>query len=406
MTISMEASAVAPASSQGESLSERIRPFLDEIASRAQQTEDDRRVSKANIDLIRQAGFVRSFVPKKYGGDERDLWDYLEAVRLITQACPSTGWVTGVSNVHQVAVSLYRPEIQEQVWADGPDTWIVSSGTPAMVGKLTDGGVILNGRGRWSSGCDHAEWAMVGLKVPDVSDELYPGRTLRPFMFLAHKSEYTIEDTWQSRSMAGSGSNDLLFDNVFVSTDRLEGLDALTFLYSKGAGTVDNWLANVPMPASFAAFLPAIALGCADGMIAEFVKRQKVRKNAYSGAAGIVNASGHMRLAESMHEIESLTAYYRQIIDEMREFGERRQRLTEPAFHEMIERLPFITERALQVVERLFVGAGSSALATFNPMQRYWRDAHAARMHTGSDYDTCMQIYGRNILGLMPTPDL
>ncbi len=141
-------------------------------------------------------------------------------------------------------------------------------------------------------------------------------------------------------------------------------------------------------------------------MIEEFVKRQKVRKHAYTNAAGIVNASGHMRLAESMHEIESLTAYYKQIIDELRDFGERRQRLSEAVFHEMIQRLPFITERALQVVERLFVGAGSSALATCNPMQRYWRDAHAARMHTGSDYDTCMQLYGRNILGLMPTPDL
>ncbi len=406
MTMSIEVTADSPAASDGGSLSERIQPFLAEIAARAQDTEDDRRVSTTNIDLVRQAGFVRAFVPKKYGGDERDLWDYLEAVRTLTKACPSTGWVTGVSNVHQVAVSLFKPSIQDQVWADGPDTWIVSSGTPAMVAKLTDGGVILNGRGRWSSGCDHAEWALVGLKVPDASDELYTGRTLRPFMFLAHKSEYTIEDTWQSRAMAGSGSNDLLFDNLFVANDRLEGLDALTFLYSKGAGTVDNWLTNVPMPASFASFLPAIALGCADGMIEEFVKRQKVRKNAYSGAAGILNASGHMRLAESMHEIESLTVYFKHLIDQMREFGERRRRLTEPAFHEMIQRLPFITERAVQVVERLFVGAGSSALAIGNPMQRYWRDAHAARMHTGSDYDTCMQWYGRNVLGLMPTPDL
>jgi 3-hydroxy-9,10-secoandrosta-1,3,5(10)-triene-9,17-dione monooxygenase len=160
------------------------------------------------------------------------------------------------------------------------------------------------------------------------------------------------------------------------------------------------------MPVHFGSFLPAIALGCADGMIEEFVKRTRVRKNAYSGAAGILNAGGHMRLAESIHEIESLTVYYKHILDEMQDFGERRGRLTESAFHSMVQRLPFITDRALQVVERLFVGAGSSAVASFNPMQRYWRDAHAARMHTGSDYDTSMQWYGRNVLGLGPTPDL
>ena len=71
------------------------------------------------------------------------------------------------------------------------------------------------------------------------------------------------------------------------------------------------------------------------------------------------------------------------------------------------------TERAVvdvpntvSVIDRLFEGAGSSAIADFNPMQRYWRDGHTARLHTGSDYDMSMQHHGRSLLGLMPTPDL
>jgi 4-hydroxyphenylacetate 3-monooxygenase len=45
-------------------------------------------------------------------------------------------------------------------------------------------------------------------------------------------------------------------------------------------------------------------------------------------------------------------------------------------------------------------------VADFNPMQRYWRDGHTARLHQGSDYDVSLQHYGRYLLGLMPTPDL
>ena len=166
MTISMEVSTDAPTGSDGGTLTERVQPFLAEIASHAQETEDDRRVSKATINIVRQAGFVRAFVPKKYGGDERDLWDYLEGVRAVTKACPSTGWVTGVSNVHQVAVTMFKPSIQEQVWADGPDTWIVSSGTPSMVATLADGGVIVSGRGRWSSSRCRATWRWPRRRCP------------------------------------------------------------------------------------------------------------------------------------------------------------------------------------------------------------------------------------------------
>ncbi len=223
---------------------------------------------------------------------------------------------------------------------------------------------------------------------------------------MAHKSEYTIDDTWYSKSMAGSGSNDLVFDNVFVSNERLETLDAINFGYAGGTGSIDNWSTRVPMAALFGSFLPAIALGCADGMIDEFIQRQRVRKNAYTKAQGIKNPAGHMRLAESVHEIESLGVYYKHLAEEMQTYGENSERLNEAKFHSLVQRFPFITDRALQVVERLFVGAGSSALATFNPMQRYWRDAHAARMHTGSDYDLNRQWHGRNILGMPGTPDL
>ena len=391
---------------EGGTLRERVTPRLPEIAARAAETEAARRVPNENIDIIREAGFVRAFAPKEVGGDEREMWDYVDGVRAVTKACPSTGWVTGVLNVHQSCVAHFNSAIREGIWSTGPDTIICSSGTPAMKAKLVEGGVVLSGRGRWSSGCDHAEWAIVGMKVPDLSDGQYPERRFRPMMFMAHRSEYTIEDTWHAESMRGTGSNDLIFEDLFISWDRLEGLDAMTFGYSRGAAETDNWITHVPFPVHFSGFFPAVALGCADGMIEEFIKRAKTRKNAYTGAAGIVNAGGHMRLAESVHEIESLTAYYRQLMEEMQLYGSERRRLNEDRFHQLLQRTPFIAERAVDVVERLFVGAGSSAIFNGSPFQRYWRDVHSCRVHTGMDYDTTKQLHGRNLLGLMPTPDL
>jgi alkylation response protein AidB-like acyl-CoA dehydrogenase len=389
-----------------ESLSDRIRPHLAAIAKRAAATEAARTVPVENIEFIREAGFVRALLPAALGGDERDLWDYCDGVRTISQACPSTGWVAGVLNTHPAALCHFDVSVQKEVLATGVDTISCSSGSPQMKAKLADGGIVVSGRGRFSSGCDHAEWALVGVRVPDPSDSQYAQRRYREYLFMAHRSEYVIDDTWYSAGMRGSGSKDLIFNELFVPYRRMERMDAVYFNYSHGAGTVDSWIARIPFPLLFAVFLPAVALGCADGMIAEFTKRQRTRKNAYTNAQGILNPAGYMRLAESVHELESLTTYYRHLLHSMQRHGERAERLTEAKSHEMQSTFPFISTRAVNVIDRLFEAAGASAMADFNPMQRYWRDGHTVRLHLGSDYDLSLQHHGRYMLGLMPTADL
>jgi len=388
-----------------ETLSDRVRPYLDEIASRADQTEDARSVPRENIEIIRNAGFVRAFVPKEFGGDERDLWDFLDGVRAVSKACPSTGWVTGVMNVHQIAICNWAKSMQEEVFATGPDTLIASSGTPAMKATLVDGGFVVSGRGRWSSGCQHAEWVMVGAGVPDLADTQFPRRNYRPHLFLAHRSQFTIEETWRAMSMRGSGSNDLLFDNLFVPTIRAEEVIGMVFNRSRGAGTVDNWGSRVPFALSFASFFAAVALGCADGMLEEYTRRTRTRKHVMTGVSGIVHPASHMRLAESVHELESLTAYYKELANAMQAFGESGKPLDETTYNNMLHRFPFVTARVVAVVNRLWEGAGASAIFESNPMQRYWRDVQACRLHFGQDYDSNRLQHGRALLGIPPSPD-
>lgn len=387
-------------------LSDNIRGALDSFAERAAATEQARMVSDENIELLRDAGFMRALVPADTGGDQRDLTDFCDAVRTVAAACPSTGWVAGVLNVHPIGVLHFRSTMQDEVWSTGPDTVICSSGSPIMKATIADGGIRVSGKARWASGCDHAEWALVGVKVPDLGDSEYQQRNYRPYMFLAHRSQFVIDDAWYSTGMRGSGSKDLVFDDLFVPWERLERLDAMNFGYAHGAGTSEYWAAWLPFPLLFSVFLPAVALGCADGMLKEFMTRQRVRKNAYTGAQGILNPAGYTRLAESVNELDSLTAYYRGLLHSLQQQGERRDRVTERSFMQTQANLSFVTDRAVQVIDRMFEGAGSSAIADANPMQRFWRDGHTVRMHQGSDYDQQMQHLGRSLLGLPPTPDL
>jgi alkylation response protein AidB-like acyl-CoA dehydrogenase len=392
-----------------QSLSEAVTPYLEEIAKRSPDTEKNRMVSKENIEIIRKVGFVRALLPASMGGDERDLADYCDGIRTLTKACPATGWVTGVLNMHPAGLLHFPKEVQDKVWngPNGVDTIISSSGSPSIKATLTEGGILVNGKGRWSSGCDHAEWAMVGVKVPDLSDPEYPERNYKSHMFMVHKDDYTIDDTWYSTGQRGSGSKDLIFKDHFVPWNYLERQDALSFMLSKGIHTnEDDWYSAIPFGTLFTVFLPAVALGCADGMKEQFIKRQRSRKNAYTGAKGINNPAGYMRLAEASHDLDAAGLFYNDLLRQIQEFGMTRERLEEERFMELLSKLPYVADRAIGVIKRLFEGAGSSAVADFNPMQRYWRDGYAARLHTGMDYDSWLQHYGRSLLGLPPTPDL
>ena len=391
---------------EGSTLSERIHPYLEEIASTAAETEAARQVLPATMRHIINAGYMRGLVPKAWGGDELDLFEFCDGVRTLTKACPSSGWVAGVMGIHPPAVPHFRPEVQQEIWGDSPDVVIGSSGTGLMKAREADGGVVISGRAKWSSGCDYSDWVMVALRVPNAADSNYPERSYRDHMFMAHRSQFEIDDTWYSTGMRGSGSKDLVFEDVFIPLERMEPGDALNFGYSHGAGTVDGWVAGSPFPIVFLSFLPAIALGCADGMVEQFVKRQRTRKHAYTRAKGILNPAGQMRLAESIHELESISVYYKHVLDELQEISVQRTKLSQDDFFGMNSRLQFITDRAVDVIDRLFKGSGSSAIADFNAMQRYWRDGTTARLHTGTDYDIGMQQFGRSVLGLTPSPDL
>ncbi len=113
-----------------------------------------------------------------------------------------------------------------------------------------------------------------------------------------------------------------------------------------------------------------------------------------------------MRLVESVHELESLSVYYRHLLDDMQRYGERGTRWTEARFMKMQSKLPFTTTLAPNVIDRLIEAAGASAIGDFNPMRRYWSDGHTARLDKGTDYDISRQHHGRYLVGMPPTVDL
>ena len=55
-----------------------------------------------------------------------------------------------------------------------------------------------------------------------------------------------------------------------------------------------------------------------------------------------------------------------------------------------------------KAVDLLFTGAGGNAIYKSHPLQRMWRDVHAANGHYLVSWDMAGTLYGRVALGLPP----
>jgi 3-hydroxy-9,10-secoandrosta-1,3,5(10)-triene-9,17-dione monooxygenase len=62
----------------------------------------------------------------------------------------------------------------------------------------------------------------------------------------------------------------------------------------------------------------------------------------------------------------------------------------------------FAARTSAEVVNDIFFKSGAAAADENNRVQRFWRDANAAALHSSIDWDTLSALYGTQQLGLQP----
>lgn len=395
----MTSAKYASRDANGTTLSERISALLPQFAAAAARTETERRVPEESIEALRAAGMFRVYVPKVYGGTEESIIEVCKCIRLIARACPSTAWVVAVLCAHPFITTLYTREMQDEFWADGPDTLCSTSGFPAGKGRIVDGGVVVSGRYPFSSGCLHASWAMIGVSVPDVTKP-HPERTRTAYFAIVPRKDYDIEDDWNVMGLAGTASRTLIFKDVFIPSYRMEISAAMTGRWTRGEGIHKGWLWNAGYGATIGTALTPVSLGIADTMLELMTKRIK-GKTVPTTRIPLNSVPNAMRLAESRHELRAISLLWDDYLAQLE--GRARAGLL-PTEDENAEGSVgvYVQEICTRMVDRLFAVSGGSAIRSDNPIQRFFRDAHVARAHVAAEYDASAQSYARHILELPP----
>ena len=190
------------------------RRLVPVLAERARATEQARSVPNETIAEYHRTGILRLLQPARFGGAQAGFDTFSSVVEILAEGCSSSAWVYAVLGEHQWIVACLPERGQEDVWGANPLAVASSSLAPRNVGVPADGGWLVSGTFPFSSGCDHAQWAILGVRAEDAA-----GNKRTRYM-LVPMGEIAILDDWHVLGLRGTGSKSLVLKDVFVPAHR------------------------------------------------------------------------------------------------------------------------------------------------------------------------------------------
>src|SRR5881392_2555178 len=191
----------------------RAKALIPELRDRASRTEELRRLPPETERDLHDAGLFRIVQPKRVGGADLDYVALVDCADALGQADASVAWNFANLASHHWMLGMFDPRAQDAVWKKNADALIASSFIfPAGRARKADGGYRLSGHWPFSSGVGSSDWNMLAGVV--ASDDEADGIEYR--LFLLHKNDFKINDTWNATGLCGTGSNDVKVTDAFV----------------------------------------------------------------------------------------------------------------------------------------------------------------------------------------------
>ena len=396
MALAVANSAPVPSVAELLKRAERISLIARE---RAVETEKARQVSADLVDMMRDAELFRIMQPRRYGGFEYGYDVFVEAVSAIASGDGSTGWVYSLGAVHPWMIACYPDEAQQDFWRDSLDSVAAVSYAPTGKATVERDGYRLSGRWSFASGVDNAQWGILGGIVPLAEGP-------RPGFFLVPMADCAIHDDWDPMGLAGTGSKTIVINDAFVPAYRV--VTFADMLTGEGPGTAVNTnpIYRQPMLAVVPHCLVSPALGMARGALKSFIDQvgSRTTRGAVAGGNNRMSefATVQMRVTEATASIDAAQLMIHRDLRETSDLVHAGK--TVDVDIRMRNRLThtFATKLLVQAVDAVFLAMGGSALGMQHPVQRFWRDIHAASSHISLNWDSVGAMYGQHVFGLEP----
>ena len=354
------------------------------IESHAAETRSNREIAKPVIEALKECGFFKMMLPKKWGGSENTPQEFFAAQMAIAEADMSVAWACGIISVHSFQLAMMDERAQSDVYKDDADTLISSSYNPAgALAEPCEGGFMLSGRWGWSSGSGHCSWALLGGYMPS-----HGYRT-----FLVPRADYEIEDTWDVMGLQGTGSNDVVIEKpVFVPDYRThKQIDGFNCVNDQ-----ENPMYGLPWAQTFIRVVNTPAIGALKKALKLFIETRNG-----SATTDMTKLAGDVEIQERIAKVKYIIAELESIL--FRNFDEMQSNNWKPTLEQRIlyrYQASLVIEKCIAGVDLLFDAAGGRSVFNNHPLQQLWHDIHIARCHVANNPTPFARGLGSTQLGV------
>ena len=179
----------------------RAASLVPTLRARAAEAEQFRRLPDVNVAELRSAGLFKVLQPRRCGGFEMSLHTHIDTVAEIARGCGSTAWCMGVIHAHSWLLGSFPQAAQAESYGANPDAIVCAVIAPRGKARAVAGGYRLDGFWPFASGCQHADWLLLGTEIAgeggtvvDAAELLVPARDI------------VIRDDWNVVGLRGTGS--------------------------------------------------------------------------------------------------------------------------------------------------------------------------------------------------------
>jgi len=197
------------------------------------------------------------------GGHEADPVTALRVYEELAWSEPSVGWIAWNNQYPSLLMRHLSSATCAELFSDAQHL-VTASSRQSGSAVPVHGGYRVTGRWALVSGCELSDWIGLNCSVvdaahPEVPSAVTATRRAETRMAYVPRGSFTILDTWQVGGLRGTGSHDVVVEDVFVPAER-------TFT-NRDPIQLDGPLYQMPFSATMAAGCSAICLGIAQAAI-------------------------------------------------------------------------------------------------------------------------------------------
>ncbi|PKR77067.1 acyl-CoA dehydrogenase [Halalkalibacillus sediminis] len=360
-------------------LADQIKPFAKESDKKGQLAEEI-------IQQLKNNHYLSMTLPEEYGGEHLSLYEWLVMQEKIAEGDGATalsvGWHLGIimelRDEHKWTEENFEflaREVSKQKLVNRASTER-NTGSPTRGGRpettaIWDGqGYILNGRKTFTTLASHLDYAIVSAYIEDDDQ-------VGSFLVDMNNLGVSVDRTWDTLGMRGTGSDDLVLQDVRVKQERLVERKS-----GKRSGP-KGWLLHIP----------ACYLGIASAATREAVEFSKsFQPNSLDHT---ISKEHHIR--EKIGEMEMLLMRSRHLLYRVAEkwdqYPERRPELMSSLAVAKVS----VTNDAQKIVDLAMRVSGGRGLSKDALFEKYYRDVRAG-LHNPPMDDMVLEQFAKDLL--------